>query len=116
MQPTVLIVLDGFGERRDRDHNAIRLARTPTFDRLYAEYPHTVLEASGLAVGLPAGQMGNSEVGHLTLGAGRVIYQDLVRISRAIETGDFAANPALVSAIDAAKARGGALHVLGLTS
>ncbi len=114
--PTLLIVLDGFGINPRRDHNAIALARTPFWDGLLARYPHTRLEASGLAVGLPAGQMGNSEVGHTTLGAGRVVYQDIVRIGKAIEDGGFFENRALAGAVDAAKAKGGALHVMGLVS
>ena len=111
-----MVVLDGFGLRDAREANAIRLARTPTLDRLFARYPWSKLDASGLAVGLPAGQMGNSEVGHLNIGAGRVVYQDLVRITRAIESGEFFANAALVGACDAAKAAGGRLHVMGLCS
>jgi 2,3-bisphosphoglycerate-independent phosphoglycerate mutase len=114
--PTLLIVLDGFGINPRRDHNAIALARTPVWDELLARYPHTRIEASGLAVGLPAGQMGNSEVGHTNLGAGRIVYQDIVRISRAIEDGSFFENPALVGAVEGAKATGGALHLLGLVS
>jgi 2,3-bisphosphoglycerate-independent phosphoglycerate mutase len=114
--PTLLIVLDGFGINPRRDHNAIALARTPVWDGLLARYPHTRIEASGLAVGLPAGQMGNSEVGHTNLGAGRIVYQDIVRISRAIEDGSFFENPALVGAVEGAKATGGALHLLGLVS
>ncbi len=114
--PTLLIVLDGFGINPRRDHNAVALARTPFWDELLARYPHTRLEASGLAVGLPAGQMGNSEVGHTNLGAGRVVYQDIVRISRAIEDGTFFDNAVLVGAVEAARARGGALHLLGLVS
>jgi 2,3-bisphosphoglycerate-independent phosphoglycerate mutase len=112
----VLVVLDGFGVRAEREHNAIRLARTPTFDALDRDWPHTTLDASGMAVGLPEGQMGNSEVGHLNLGAGRVVYQDLVRISRDVQSGAFFANAELVAACEAAKAAGGALHVLGLCS
>src|SRR5918996_2287377 len=114
--PTLLVVLDGFGINPRRDHNAIALARTPVWDDLLARYPHTRLGASGLAVGLPRGQMGNSEVGHTNLGAGRVVDQDIVRITRAIEEGDFFENPALTRAVDAAKAAGGALHVMGLVS
>ena len=87
--PVVLIVLDGWGYRADQEHNAIELGRTPVWHRLWSSYPRTLLEASGLAVGLPDGQMGNSEVGHLTLGAGRVVPQDLVRISQSIGSGDF---------------------------
>src|SRR5438094_669664 len=84
-RPVVLVVLDGWGYREEREGNAIALANTPTWDRLWGRTPRTLLEASGLAVGLPEGQMGNSEVGHLNLGAGRVVMQDLVRINRAIE-------------------------------
>src|SRR3954470_18840793 len=77
----VLVVLDGFGERPERDGNAVRLARTPTFDTIYKDYPHTLVNTSGLAVGLPEGQMGNSEVGHMNMGSGRIVYQDLTRIN-----------------------------------
>ena len=111
-----LIVLDGWGYREEAEANAIALADTPFFDRLWAEYPHTLLHASEERVGLPAGQMGNSEVGHLNLGAGRVVYQDIVRISKAIRTGEFFRNPAFCGAMDAAKARGKALHLIGLLS
>jgi 2,3-bisphosphoglycerate-independent phosphoglycerate mutase len=113
---TVLVVLDGFGERAAKDGNAIRLAQTPSFDRLYREFPHTLVHTSGLAVGLPDGQMGNSEVGHMNMGGGRVVFQDLTRINQSIADGSFHENPALVSAIDAVKASGGTLHLLGLTS
>ena len=85
--PVVLLVLDGFGIREEREHNAIALARTPVYDELLARYPHASLIASGEAVGLPAGQMGNSEVGHTNMGAGRVVYQDLTRIDKAIQDG-----------------------------
>ena len=88
-RPVALVVLDGWGYRAEREGNAIALAGTPTWDRLWARTPRTLLRASGLAVGLPAGQMGNSEVGHLNLGAGRVVMQDLVRISQAIHDGSF---------------------------
>ena len=94
----VLIVLDGWGYRAEREGNAIALAQTPTWDALSARYPRTLLSASGLAVGLPEGQIGNSEVGHLNLGAGRVVMQDLVRIDRAIAEGDFFQNKAFVQA------------------
>src|SRR5207237_7979522 len=110
-----LIVLDGFGERPDRDGNAIRLARTPAFDALYAEFPHTLINTSGLAVGLPEGQMGNSEVGHMNMGSGRIVYQELTRINKSISDGDFFTNRALCDAIDNAKANGGALTLLCLT-
>jgi 2,3-bisphosphoglycerate-independent phosphoglycerate mutase len=111
-----LIVLDGWGYREEAEANAIALAETPFFDGLWAEYPRTLIHASEERVGLPSGQMGNSEVGHLNLGAGRVVYQDLVRISKAIRTGEFFDIPAFCSAMDAAKARGKALHLIGLLS
>src|SRR5215831_12173254 len=112
----VLVVLDGFGERPERDGNAVRMARTPTFDELYKQNPWTLIGASANDVGLPEGQMGNSEVGHLNLGAGRIVYQDIVRIDKAIKDGTFYANPVLGATIDAVKASGGTLHLLGLTS
>ena len=110
----VLVVLDGWGYRAERDGNAIALARTPTWDVLTARYPRTLLEASGLAVGLPEQQMGNSEVGHLNLGAGRIVMQDLVRISQAIKDGTFKQNRAFVAACRHAKAKGGTVHLMGL--
>ncbi len=112
----MLIVLDGWGLSSARAHNAVALADTPTMDALCAHRPHTRLIASGRAVGLPDGQMGNSEVGHLNLGAGRVVDQDVVRIDRSIERGDFFALPAFVEGVQRARAQGGALHVLGLVS
>jgi 2,3-bisphosphoglycerate-independent phosphoglycerate mutase len=112
--PVVLVVLDGWGYRPEREGNAIALANTPTWDALVGRYPRTLLEASGLAVGLPAGQMGNSEVGHLNLGAGRKVMQDLVRIDEAIRDRTFFANPQLVAACDEAKKNGGAVHLVGL--
>jgi 2,3-bisphosphoglycerate-independent phosphoglycerate mutase len=110
----LLIVLDGFGYSPAVEGNAIAAANTPTWDALWAGAPHTLISGSGQDVGLPAGQMGNSEVGHMNLGAGRVVYQDLTRISLAIENGDFARNAVVNQAIDAAKDT--ALHVLGLLS
>jgi len=112
----VLVVLDGFGERPETDGNAVRLARMPTFAGIYQRYPHVLIGASGNDVGLPDGQMGNSEVGHLNLGAGRIVYQDIVRIDKAIADGSFYENPALIATIEAAKASGGTLHLFGLTS
>src|SRR5216110_2039164 len=91
----ILIVLDGFGCRADREYNAIAAAEKPRFDELFRDCPWTTLDASGAAVGLPPGQMGNSEVGHLNIGAGRILYQDLVRVNKAIEDGSFFENPAL---------------------
>ncbi len=111
-----LIIFDGWGVRRARESNAIAIAHTPVMDRLYATQAHTALDASGESVGLPPSVMGNSEVGHLTIGAGRVIYQDLMRISRAIETGAFARNPVLLAAIRVAAAGGRTLHLWGLLS
>jgi 2,3-bisphosphoglycerate-independent phosphoglycerate mutase len=112
----VLVVLDGFGERPEKDANAIRLARTPNFDALYKKYPWTLIGASGFDVGLPDGQMGNSEVGHLNLGAGRIVYQDIVRIDKSIAEGTFSDNAVLAQTMDAAQRSGGTLHLFGLTS
>jgi 2,3-bisphosphoglycerate-independent phosphoglycerate mutase len=107
-----LVILDGFGCAPPGPGNAVDLADTPVFDRLWAEYPHSHLEASGEAVGLPPGQMGNSEVGHLTIGSGRILYQDLMRVNKAIENGSLFENPALRSAFE----RGRNVHLLGLVS
>jgi 2,3-bisphosphoglycerate-independent phosphoglycerate mutase len=107
-----LVILDGWGCAPPGPGNAVELAETPVFDRLWREFPHTTLEASGAAVGLPDGQMGNSEVGHLTIGSGRVLFQDLVRVSRSIEDGSFFENRALVAAFE----RGERVHLLGLVS
>jgi 2,3-bisphosphoglycerate-independent phosphoglycerate mutase len=111
-----LVVLDGWGLAPPGPGNAVELAETPVFDELWARYPHTTLDASGEAVGLPGGQMGNSEVGHLTIGSGRVVDQDLMRVNRAIRTGAFFENPALGAALDRARERGGRVHLLGLVS
>ncbi|MBS0319231.1 MAG: 2,3-bisphosphoglycerate-independent phosphoglycerate mutase [Proteobacteria bacterium] len=115
-RPLVLLILDGFGERPDAPDNAITRARMPRWRDLLAHSAHGTLDASELAVGLPAGQMGNSEVGHLNIGAGRVVYQDLTRIDKAIADGDFARNPALLDAVATAHRNGSTLHVLGLLS
>ena len=115
-RPVVLCILDGWGHRDDPTDNAIAMARTPTWDRMVGTYPRALLETSGLAVGLPDGQMGNSEVGHMNLGAGRVVMQDLPRIDQAAADGSLAANPVLVDAIAKVKASGGAMHVMGLMS
>ncbi len=114
--PMVLIVLDGFGYSPRLEGNAIRLAETPHFDDWFANYPNTLIEASGQGVGLQAGQMGNSEVGHLNIGAGRVVRMDISRIDHAIETGEFFKNAELVAAFDHAKMNNSALHLLGLVS
>jgi 2,3-bisphosphoglycerate-independent phosphoglycerate mutase len=112
--PVVLVVLDGWGFRRGTDGNAIELARSPTWHKLWETLPRTLLDASGRAVGLPEGQMGNSEVGHLNLGAGRVVHQDIVRISDSIASGAFFEIPALVRLVDDVKRRNGTLHLFGL--
>lgn len=112
--PVAVIVLDGWGYREDRVANAILLANTPHWDRIWSHRARTLLSASGTAVGLPVGQMGNSEVGHMNLGAGRVVMQDLVRITSAIDDGSFFANPALVHACQTVKSNGSTLHVVGL--
>jgi 2,3-bisphosphoglycerate-independent phosphoglycerate mutase len=112
----VLVILDGWGCAPAGPGNAVELANTPVFDRLWAEYPHTHLRASGEAVGLPPGQMGNSEVGHLTIGSGRILDQDFQRVNRAIANGTFFENPALVGAFRRARERGGDVHLLGLVS
>ena len=113
---TVLIVLDGWGYREDTRDNAIALGSTPVWDRLWQRAPHTLISGSGLDVGLPAGQMGNSEVGHMSLGSGRVIYQNITRIDQAIADGSFDTNPAYCGAIDKTLAAGGAVHIFGLLS
>ena len=115
-KPLVLVVLDGWGLRKEREANAIAIAGTPSMDALANEFPHTALKTSGLAVGLPDGQMGNSEVGHTNLGAGRIVYQDLVRINRAVEDGSFFQNPVLQEAVKRARQESGAIHFMGLFS
>ncbi len=114
--PVVLTILDGWGYRHDDTHNAIRAADTPVMDALWHAYPHTLIEASGAAVGLPDDQMGNSEVGHLTIGSGRIIRQELVRIGQAVRDGSIAHNPALNQLADRLLANGGSLHLIGLCS
>ncbi len=117
--PFVLIVRDGWGENPNRDHdafNAVRLARTPVADRLLREFPHTLIRTSGEDVGLPEGTMGNSEVGHQNIGAGRIVDQESVRITKAIRDGSFFSNEALVNAVRGAVVRGGAVHLMGIAS
>ncbi|MBD2295950.1 2,3-bisphosphoglycerate-independent phosphoglycerate mutase [Anabaena sphaerica FACHB-251] len=114
--PVVLVILDGWGYCEDKRGNAIAAAKTPIMDSLWAAYPHTLIRTSGKAVGLPEGQMGNSEVGHLNIGAGRVVPQELVRISDAVEDGSLAANPALVKICQEVRSSNGKLHLVGLCS
>ncbi|MEG4456609.1 2,3-bisphosphoglycerate-independent phosphoglycerate mutase [Microcoleus sp. N9_A1] len=116
VSPVVLIILDGWGYREEKDGNAIAAAKTPVMDSLWAAYPRTLIKTSGRAVGLPDGQMGNSEVGHLNLGAGRVVPQELVRISDAVEDGSLLNNRALVGLCEKVRATGGKLHLTGLCS
>lgn len=115
-KPVLLMILDGWGLAPACSTNAAATASTPNLDSYFEKYPHTTLEASGLAVGLPEGQIGNSEVGHLNIGAGRVIYQSLTRITKAIEDGDFFENPALCQVMDKTREAGKALHLMGLMS
>lgn len=115
-KPLVLLILDGWGYREDPADNAILQANTPVMDRLWQQCPHSLISGSGMDVGLPVGQMGNSEVGHVNLGSGRVVYQEFTRITKAIKDGDFFQNPALVSAVRSAVAQGKAVHLMGLLS
>ena len=115
-KPVMLMILDGFGIAPKSEGNAVSLAKKPNFDRLLEKYPHSELQASGLFVGLPDGQMGNSEVGHLNIGAGRIVYQELTRITKSIADGDFFTNESLVKAMENAKKTDGALHLMGLLS
>ncbi|MGL4774313.1 MAG: 2,3-bisphosphoglycerate-independent phosphoglycerate mutase [Clostridium sp.] len=115
-KPVMLMILDGFGIAPKSDGNAVEAANKPNYDRLVKEYPSAQLQASGMSVGLPEGQMGNSEVGHLNIGAGRIVYQELTRITKAIQDGDFFTNEALVLAVENAKKNNTALHLMGLLS
>ena len=115
-KPTLLAILDGFGLTNHVEGNAVAAANTPNIDKYVEMYPHTKIGASGMAVGLPDGQMGNSEVGHLNIGAGRIVYQSLTKITKSINDGDFFTNPALVKAVNNVKNNGGALHLMGLLS
>ena len=114
--PTVLIIIDGFGYREQNQHNAVAAAKAPFWQSLWNNNPKTLIHTSGMFVGLPEGQMGNSEVGHMTLGAGRVVYQNFTRINKAISDGDFFANPVFCKAIDSAVEAGKAVHIMGLLS
>ncbi|KHA59162.1 phosphoglyceromutase [Vibrio variabilis] len=115
-KPMALVILDGYGHREDTASNAIANAKTPFLDSLFANKPNTLISASGMDVGLPDGQMGNSEVGHTNIGAGRVVYQDLTRITKSITDGEFAETPAIVEAIDSAVKADKAVHIMGLMS
>ncbi|MTD31690.1 2,3-bisphosphoglycerate-independent phosphoglycerate mutase [Planomicrobium sp. YIM 101495] len=115
-KPVALIILDGYGSREELFGNAVAQAATPNFDKLWNTFPHELLTASGEAVGLPEGQMGNSEVGHLNIGAGRIVYQNLTRINKSIKDGDFFNNQAFLAAVAQAKAKGTNLHLMGLLS
>ena len=114
--PTTLIIMDGFGLRAEASGNAIRTAATPRLDQFFQDFAHTELSASGLDVGLPDGQMGNSEVGHTNIGAGRVVFQDLPRITKSIADGDFFQNPAYLHAMDQCLQNDTSLHLMGLLS
>lgn len=115
-KPVMLMILDGYGLSEHTEGNAVKAARKPNLDRIFREYPNTVLDASGMSVGLPEGQMGNSEVGHLNIGAGRVVYQSLTRITKSIKDGDFFDNKALNDAVDNALKSNSSLHLMGLLS
>ena len=115
-KPMALVILDGWGHREDNANNAVANANTPVLDNLFASQPNTLISASGMDVGLPDGQMGNSEVGHTNIGAGRVVYQDLTRITKSIADGEFQQTPALIEAMDKAIAAGKAVHLMGLMS
>ena len=113
---SLLVILDGFGHSLEVEHNAIVLAKTPTWDRFISERPHTLISGSGPDVGLPSGQMGNSEVGHMNLGSGRVVYQDFTRINRAIDDDEFDNNPAFKNVFKCVQDKSSALHIMGLLS
>ena len=115
-KPLVLVILDGWGYAPPSPANAISLARKPNYDRLLADYPNTLIHTSGRYVGLPTGQMGNSEVGHLNIGAGRVVYMDITKIDLMIENGSFFQNPVLLDAMTTARAGERRLHLFGLLS
>lgn len=115
-EPLVLMILDGWGYRAEPEDNAIAMAKTPCWDRLWQDDPHTLIETSGESVGLPAGQMGNSEVGHMNIGAGRIVYQDFTRITKSIRDGSFSQNPVIADAMNQAAAQGATVHIMGLLS
>ena len=111
---TMLMILDGFGINEKEEGNAVKMANIPNIKRILKQYPNTILHTSGLDVGLPEGQMGNSEVGHTNIGAGRIVYQELTRITKSIEDGDFFSIPELVTAIENCKKNHSKLHIMGL--
>ena len=115
-KPLALIIMDGWGYSTKKEFNAVAAAKTPNLDALCANYANTLIAASGMDVGLPDGQMGNSEVGHVNIGAGRVVYQELTRVTKEIRDGDFFKNAALCKAVDAASSQGKAVHIMGLLS
>ena len=115
-KPVVLMILDGYGLNDNCEHNAVCEGKTPVMDQLMSQCPFAKGQASGLAVGLPEGQMGNSEVGHLNMGAGRIVYQELTRITKSIQDGDFFENEAFLAAAKNCKENGSALHLMGLVS
>ena len=115
-KPIMLMILDGFGINENEKGNAVKLAKTPVLDKLMKQNPTTVIKTSGLDVGLPEGQMGNSEVGHTNIGAGRIVYQELTKITKSIEDGDFFTNPEFMAAIENCKKYNSKLHILGLVS
>ncbi|MBS6832462.1 MAG: 2,3-bisphosphoglycerate-independent phosphoglycerate mutase, partial [Clostridiales bacterium] len=115
-KPYALIIMDGFGINERHEGNAIYSAKTPNLDKYMKECPHSIVHASGMDVGLPDGQMGNSEVGHTNIGAGRIVYQELTRITKSIHDGDFFENPALCAAMENCTKNGTALHLMGLLS
>ena len=115
-KPLLLCIMDGFGINPEKVGNAVEMAKTPNLDKLFATYPNTTLQASGMAVGLPDGQMGNSEVGHTNIGAGRIVYQELTRITKSIADGDFFENEALLAAVENCKKNGSSFHIMGLVS
>ena len=115
-KPVLLCIMDGYGMPETTEGNAIAAANKPNLDALFAHYPYTTIEASGMAVGLPEGQMGNSEVGHTNIGAGRIVYQELTRITRAIQDGSFFENKVLNEAVDQCLWFGSTLHIFGLMS
>ena len=114
--PVALIIMDGYGINKDTYGNAIAAAKKPNLDRYFAEWPNTIIGASGMDVGLPDGQMGNSEVGHTNMGAGRIVYQELTRITKSIADGEYLNNEAFCAAVENCKQHGGALHLMGLLS